>query len=164
MNPPCPLPISEVDARIDPGVWYAAGLRFQCVQCGRCCSSGPGYVWLTDADLHRIADYLNLPLETFTRTHVRHVSGGQTRFALTEKFNYDCTFLTRDPATQTISCTIYSVRPTQCRTWPFWPHNLKNPQSWQRASATCPGMCVADAPTHALQHIEKCRQHPESPR
>jgi len=114
----------------------------------------------------RIADYLKLPVETFMRTYVRKVNG-HSRFALIEKFNYDCTFLTRDPPppaeTKAIGCTIYSVRPAQCRTWPFWTHNLKTPQAWHRAASRCPGMCVADAPTHDLEHIEKCRQHPESP-
>jgi len=91
-----PLAISEIDAKIDPDVWYSHGLRFACTQCGHCCSGGPGYVWLTDDDMQRIANYLKLPLETFTRTYVRKVNG-HSRFALTEKFNYDCTFLTRNP-------------------------------------------------------------------
>ncbi|MFM1805538.1 MAG: hypothetical protein RL136_2417, partial [Planctomycetota bacterium] len=27
--------------------WYAEGLRFECTQCGNCCSGGPGAVWFT---------------------------------------------------------------------------------------------------------------------
>jgi Fe-S-cluster containining protein len=58
---------------------------------------------------------------------------------------------------------IYPVRPMQCRTWPFWDQNLKNGKAWKSASERCPGMCDAEAPHYALEHIEKCRQHPESP-
>src|SRR5437763_101054 len=38
--------------------WYGAGLRFNCTQCGNCCSGGPGYVWLTVNDMQRIAQFL----------------------------------------------------------------------------------------------------------
>ncbi|HVX83433.1 MAG TPA: YkgJ family cysteine cluster protein [Phycisphaerae bacterium] len=147
---------------IDPSVWYAHGLRFACTQCGNCCSGGPGFVWITEEDMHRIADHLKIPLEQFTRTYVRRIGN---EFSLTEKPNYDCTFLTRDASGKT-GCSIYPVRPTQCRTWPFWDHNLRSPSAWKYASergAGCPGMCDADAPLYPLDHIEKCRQHPESP-
>ncbi|MFM7740581.1 MAG: YkgJ family cysteine cluster protein, partial [Planctomycetota bacterium] len=26
--------------------WYKDGLRFQCSQCGDCCTGGAGYVWV----------------------------------------------------------------------------------------------------------------------
>ena len=38
------------------------------------------------------------------------------------------------------ACSIYPVRPLQCRTWPFWPGNIRDPESWRLASRTCPGM------------------------
>ena len=147
---------------IDPSVWYANGLRFQCTQCGNCCSGGPGFVWITEDDMHRIAAHLRMPLEQFTQTYVRRIGN---EFSLTEKPNYDCVFLTRDGSGKT-GCSIYPVRPTQCRTWPFWDHNLRSPAAWKNASergAGCPGMCDANAPVYPLEHIEKCRQNPESP-
>jgi Fe-S-cluster containining protein len=154
-----PLPVSATAPAIDPSVWYSQGLRFECTQCGNCCSGAPGYVWVTLDDMHRIANYLKLPFAEFTKTYVRQIG---KRYSLTEKFNYDCTFLTRDKNGKS-GCMIYPVRPIQCRTWPFWTDNLKSPEHWQRASTRCPGMCDADAPRYNLEHIEKCRQHPESP-
>lgn len=154
-----PLPQSGPAPRLDDRVWYAEGLRFECTQCGNCCSGAPGYVWLTIADMERIADYLGLGFDDFSRTYVRRVGN---RYSLTEKFNYDCVFLTRDAEGKS-GCRIYPVRPMQCRTWPFWDDNLKSPSAWQRASGRCPGMCDAEAPKYELPHIEKCRQHPESP-
>jgi Fe-S-cluster containining protein len=154
-----PLPLSGSEPQIDSSVWYAQGLRFECSQCGNCCSGFPGYVWLTLEDMGRIAEHLKLSFDDFTRTYVRKIGD---RYALTEKFNYDCTFLTRDGAGRS-GCMIYGVRPMQCRTWPFWGDNLSSPAAWTRAASRCPGMCDAEAPTYDLVHIEKCRQHPESP-
>jgi Fe-S-cluster containining protein len=41
---------------------------------------------------------------------------------------YDCIMF--NPAKGT--CATYLARPTQCRTFPFWPENLSNAKSWER--------------------------------
>ena len=138
--------------------WYAEGLRFECHQCGHCCSGSPGYVWLSLADMERIAAFLKLAPETFTRTYVRHVAGG---YSLIERSNYDCIFLRRENGKS--MCGIYPVRPTQCRTWPFWSSNLESPKAWNAAATRCPGMADANGKMHDVEHIEKCRTHDESP-
>jgi Fe-S-cluster containining protein len=162
------LPIAE-DAGSAPGkgkvrkrkeTWYDNGLRFACTQCGNCCTGGPGYVWLTINDMVKIAQHLKMETDAFTRAYVKRVG---TRYSLMEQVNYDCVFLTRDPETKKAGCRIYPVRPTQCRTWPFWNQNLRAPEAWSAASEKCPGMCDADAPLYDIGHIEKCRDHPESP-
>ncbi|MGC9258599.1 MAG: YkgJ family cysteine cluster protein [Phycisphaerae bacterium] len=150
------LPIYREPQAVPP--WYSSGLRFKCTQCGNCCGGGPGYVWLTLDDMSRIAEFLNLPFNDFTRKYVRKTQGA---FSLVERPGYDCIFLNRADGKAT--CGIYAVRPTQCRTWPFWDMNLQSPQAWTHAAARCPGMCDGDAPTYSLVHIEKCRTHPESP-
>ena len=33
--------------------WYSEGLRFECTQCGACCSGEPGYVWVDEPWLTR---------------------------------------------------------------------------------------------------------------
>ena len=53
---------------------------------------------------------------------------------LREKPNGDCVFW--DAAR---GCTIYAVRPPQCRTWPFWDSNVKTPEDWDRTREACPG-------------------------
>ena len=37
------------------------------------------------------------------------------------------------------ACTVYPVRPLQCRTWPFWPENLSSKQSWDHAASAVMG-------------------------
>ena len=139
-------------------VWYAEGLRFKCTQCGNCCSGGPGYVWVTETDIARIAGFLGMAVTAFTAKYVRAVGGA---LALTEKADYDCIFLQR--ADGKSMCGVYPVRPTQCRTWPFWTGNLKSVEAWTRASQRCPGMCDADGRKYSLEEIEERRGHPESP-
>jgi Fe-S-cluster containining protein len=116
--------------------WYAAGLRFACRQCGRCCSGAPGYVWVADAEADHIASYCGLTPAEFARTHLRQVG---RRRSLLEKPGGDCDFLERLPDGQA-RCRIHPVRPIQCRTWPFWKSNLQTPDDWRAAAQHCPGV------------------------
>ncbi len=126
-------------------LWYGAGLRFLCTECGNCCGGAPGYVWTTRAEMARIAGFLNLTVKEFARRYARRVG---FRFSLVEKRNLDCIFLHRADGKGV--CEIYPVRPLQCRTWPFWTCNLKTPRVWESAAEKCPGVncgLVRDADT-----------------
>jgi Fe-S-cluster containining protein len=112
--------------------WYKDGLRFTCTQCGNCCSGPEGYVWVNQEELEQIAAYLGKSIGEVKLEHARPVG---KRTSLKEFANGDCTFL--DPVKR--GCTIYPVRPRQCRTWPFWNSNLTHPESWEAVKATCPG-------------------------
>jgi Fe-S-cluster containining protein len=118
--------------------WYAAGLAFECGQCGQCCS-GPeeGYVWVTRSEIAAIAKYLGISAKEMRRRYVRKVA---RRFSLNEKHpGNDCIFLERRDG-EGPGCAIYPVRPTQCRTWPFWDGNLVNVSSWSIAGIRCKGI------------------------
>ena len=132
--------------------WYGAGLAFECVRCGRCCA-GPeeGYVWVTDEEIAAIAHHLRIP-EDLMRRFVRRIGG---RCSLVErKDNNDCIFLTASDAGGQI-CRIYLVRPSQCRTWPFWPGNLTSPEAWANAQRRCPG--INQGPICSREEIEAKR-------
>jgi len=113
--------------------WYHEGLRFECTQCGNCCTGAPGVVWVTEDEMRSIAEFRGLSIGEM-RIHYTRLVGG--RMTLREFANGDCTFL--DP--QSRRCTIYPVRPAQCRTWPFWNSNLESPETWTRGQSVCPGM------------------------
>ena len=112
--------------------WYRDGLKFECTGCGNCCTGAPGVVWVYDQDIEAIAEHLDKPVGEIRLFHTRQV--GQ-RLSLTEFANGDCTFF--DPRTR--GCTIYPVRPTQCRTWPFWRSNLESETTWAETCRECPG-------------------------
>jgi len=116
--------------------WYQEGLRFTCTECGNCCTGEPGYVWLTREEIRRIAEFLERDDEWLGDDQLRRIG---FRYSLTEKSNGDCIFLQSTGGGKRV-CSIYPVRPLQCRTWPFWTYNLKSPSNWQEAGETCPGM------------------------
>jgi len=128
--------------------WYAQGLKFTCTQCGNCCTGGPGYVWISEIEIARLSDYLKIPAEEVLSKYCRKTSGRVTlKERRTPEGNYDCIFLKEQPApfangiaAKHKMCSIYPVRPLQCRTWPFWPENLANPDVWKNSSKRCHGM------------------------
>lgn len=115
--------------------WYKDGLHFQCAGCGGCCTGAPGYVWLTDEEEKQIADFLGISLEEFEKTYTRMVYGLRRSLKEIPQNNYDCVFFN----SETKRCSIYDVRPAQCRTWPFWDSLLKSKKDWDEASHSCPG-------------------------
>ena len=42
-------------------------------------------------------------------------------------------------------CSIYQVRPQQCKAFPWWAENLRSKRSWKQVKATCPGLTAEDA-------------------
>jgi Fe-S-cluster containining protein len=123
-------------------VWYTQGLRFECTQCGECCSGESGTVEFTFEEAHGMARTLNLSYQAFMERYtIRH---GAT-WILTEvdspdRQGYDCALLERDDATGLTRCLVHKERPAQCRTWPFWPETLKSPRTWRQAGRDCEGI------------------------
>jgi Fe-S-cluster containining protein len=111
--------------------WYQDGLRFSCTRCGHCCTGEPGNVWVTDEELAAIAAHRGETLEEVRSLYTRWTARGRT---LREKTNGDCVFYDRQEG-----CTVYPVRPPQCRTWPFWDSNVATPADWERTCKVCPG-------------------------
>jgi uncharacterized protein len=112
--------------------WYKDGLPFTCTQCGDCCTGSPGVVWVSETEIQQIADHLGISIGEFCIHHTKLVGG---RRSLREFPNGDCTFF--DGATR--KCSVYSVRPVQCRTWPFWNSNLEDKDVWDSVTSVCPG-------------------------
>src|SRR5690625_4256769 len=103
--------------------WYEDGLSFKCTQCGNCCSGPPGYVWFTGDEEAQMAEYLGVDIKEFRKRYARNQMGRWTLDEVKKNGKYDCIFLKRDGQGKA-KCSIYPVRPAQCRTWPFWPENL----------------------------------------
>jgi Fe-S-cluster containining protein len=128
--------------------WYADGLKFTCTQCGNCCTGGPGYVWISDEEVGRLARHLKLGEDEVREQYCRNVAGRTSlKEHKTPQGLYDCVFLQEIktkgrgglPAVKRV-CGIYPVRPLQCRTWPFWGGNLASQENWDAAARRCHGM------------------------
>jgi uncharacterized protein len=120
-----------VGAFVVEHTWYEDGLRFRCTRCGNCCTGPPGFVWVNEEELVGIAEFRGESMEQTKAVYTRQ--DGRER-SLKEKANGDCVFYDRQAG-----CTIYPVRPRQCRTWPFWESNVATPEAWQKTCEVCPG-------------------------
>lgn len=129
--------------------WYHEGLPFQCSQCGDCCTGAPGFVWLNKAEIAALAKRLNVDEATFESQYVMQVG---IRKSLAERENGDCVLFDSEKR----CCTVYEDRPRQCRTWPFWDSNLKNPESWAATCEVCPGS--GQGKLYPLEQIEEQRK------
>jgi uncharacterized protein len=112
--------------------WFKDGLRFQCTQCGDCCTGAPGYVWVNEEEISALAKLLELATDDFEACYVRRVG---SRKSLIEFDNGDCVFFDGEAR----KCKVYGARPRQCRTWPFWDSNIRTPQAWKQTCEVCPG-------------------------
>ena len=129
--------------------WYHEGLRFQCTQCGNCCTGAPGFVWVNKAEISALATLVGQPVSQFEKNYVRTIG---IRKSLREYANGDCVFFDGE----TRKCTVYEARPRQCRTWPFWDSNLKSPKAWAETCEVCPGS--GQGKLYQLENIETQRK------
>jgi Fe-S-cluster containining protein len=137
--------------------WYADGLKFTCTQCGNCCTGPEGYVWINEAEIKAMADHFKLLPFEFLRRYARKLNGRWSLNEIEFEGQYDCVFLAEDPATGRRGCSIYPVRPTQCRTWPFWPELLKSKRTYAEVGRRCPGTKAGLEGSGKLYPIEQIR-------
>lgn len=124
------LSLKEIYKTFQPFEYHL--FSFHCTQCGKCCF-GPGNVYFTKKDLNKIRKYLKI---NFIKWQIilkqiikKHVNG------LYVHHSYErCYFLNENH-----QCSIYPVRPLQCRTFPFWPSNFSNSEKLKNLINDCPG-------------------------
>lgn len=127
--------------------WWKEGIRFQCQGSGKCCTSHGefGFVFLTTEDRKKMAKHFGLTLLQFTHKYCQEQNGFW--HLKEDSKNLDCMFL-KDK-----KCGVYEVRPTQCRTWPFWPE-VMSPKAWKKDVVEfCPG--VGKGPVVDFETIER---------
>ncbi len=107
-------------------------IRFECQpDCAACCQLGGGFVYVSETEIKRIAAYLKMDEAEFIENFIRQAD---EKTALVDGENEACIMLENN------TCLIYPERPEQCRTFPFWPENLKTKQRWELTCQICPGI------------------------
>jgi uncharacterized protein len=133
----------------------AEGLRFQCQPgCIKCCEQ-EGFVYLTEGDLVRAAEFLGMTPKAFEKKYVYRT---RKRIRLLVPRDSQCFFLRSD------GCSIHPAKPTQCRVFPFWPELVESKREWLKAAQYCPG--IGQGPLIQIETAEELAQemregHPE---
>ena len=84
-----------------------------------------------------LADHLGENVDDVKKKYLKRI--GLKHSIKEDPKTKDCMFLTPEKDSCR-GCAIYSVRPNQCRTWPFWSFNLNSPDQWNMAAVRCPGI------------------------
>jgi hypothetical protein len=98
--------------------------------CTKCCEE-QGFVYLTEEDIARLAGFLGMAAEEFEKRHVYRTKNLRRlrvpRYA-------QCAFLKEG------GCSVHEAKPTQCRTFPYWPELLRSRRAWHETGKRCPGI------------------------
>lgn len=127
--------------------WWEKGIQFECQGSGKCCTSHGefGFVFLTRKDRARFAKHLGISTIAFTRKYCDKM--GEAFHLKEDPKNPDCMFLKNK------RCSVYEARPTQCRTWPFWPEVMPA-KAWKKEVVSfCPG--VGKGKIWSVEEIKK---------
>lgn len=115
--------------------WYDKGVDFTCQRCGHCCSGEPGFVFLSDEEIDRLSTFLEMKREEFLEVYTRKIDmGDHYEISLRERANYSCILLSDR------GCMVYSVKPQQCTTYPFWGYLFSDRALWNEEMKACPGI------------------------
>ncbi len=110
--------------------FFDEGIRFECQQCGVCCTGSPGTIYVDKSELSSIAKFLKITVKDFKK---KYLYPFKNSFSIREHSDGRC-FFYED------GCRIYPVRPGQCSSYPFWFTNLRSEKNWQSVSETCRGV------------------------
>ena len=109
-------------------------IKFKCQNSSNCCISrgSYGYVYLSDKDLSKLSKLFKISKFLFKKKYCSYTNNFLHLKEINK--NGNCIFLKEK------KCSVYSARPIQCRTWPFWNENL-NPKKWNNEIMKfCPGI------------------------
>lgn len=129
--------------------WYRDGLKFTCTMCGNCCTGAGGVVWISEPEIAALAAHLRVPVEECRDRYTRPID--DRRRSLKEFPDGDCVFFDRARG-----CTVYPVRPAQCRSWPFWDSAAGTERAWTQTCRGCPG--AGQGEHHSAEEIDRRRK------
>lgn len=147
---------------MQPSAKYEKPYRFECEQCGKCCSDKETIVNLTYTDILRLHSQNNLTLEELLEVVGYYIYENEPTQDQLEKMVVPPILTQRGPAflglrkddegkcvflTESNQCTIYRSRPAICRSFPFHFHYIPAPKPEKRIDIEM---------TYAAKAIEYC--------
>ena len=106
-----------------------------CESCaGNCCIGESGYIWINAQEIQALALHLKISAEDLK---IRYLNKIAYKYSIKEvqlaSNNYACCFFDLEKR----QCSVYDVRPNQCRTFPFWDYFKENEEEVYRE---CPAI------------------------
>jgi len=98
--------------------------EFRCFSCeGNCCIGESGYIWITIQEIELLAKFLKQSYDEVIKNSLRKIG---YKYSINEvkiaDNNFACKFFDLDKK----QCSIYDVRPSQCKSFPFWDYFKEN--------------------------------------
>ena len=91
----------------------------KCESCGgKCCTGESGHIFIAKEEINLLMEHFNLDELEFKERFLRKVG---FRLSLKEKEfegGFACIFFD----TKNRNCSIYALRPAQCKSFPFWDY------------------------------------------
>lgn len=96
-----------------------------CEECGgKCCVGESGYIFASLNEIQNVAGFLNVDFEQCLEKYIKKVGYKFSFIEKTYNNGYACIFFDENKK----QCSIYEVRPKQCRDFPFWKIFLEQEQ------------------------------------
>lgn len=117
--------------------WFESSISFACTACGRCCKSKSTRVFVNPSEIEELAACKTITLSDFVKSYTNTMTdeSGKVLVSLKSHATKDqCVFLEGN------TCSVYNARPTQCRTYPFWPQHMIGAAEWKSESKNCEGI------------------------
>jgi Fe-S-cluster containining protein len=100
---------------------------------GRCCRGTSGNVWVSPSEILQISGFLETNSIDCIQKYLNRVGN---RLSIKERFtghDFECVFFEGPKK----GCSIYPVRPLQCRQFPFWDYFRRHKDQLVKE---CPGI------------------------
>lgn len=110
--------------------FFDAGIRFECQQCHQCCVGAHGTIYVTADEIVSLSGHLHLSTTEFSEHFLYPYKDS---YSIGEHPDGRCLFFDN-------GCTVYPLRPNQCRTFPFWFSNIRSEERWRATAKACPGI------------------------
>ena len=129
--------------------WFGDSLSFACTSCGKCCK-GPSNAYLNESEVEVLSSHLRISKFDFVK---KYTEEKETPNGLLTSLKTNVSFFNSNPSPDNIKpleehcvfldgkkCSVYEVRPTSCRTYPFWPNTIMGKAEWTAESSRCEGI------------------------
>lgn len=106
-----------------------------CEKCGgKCCIGESGNIFVSREELKALKEYFGLNEKEFAQKYLKKVGFRMSFKEVEFESGFACIFFDKVKR----NCSIYSLRPLQCRSFPFWEYFKTHQEELKKE---CIGIC-----------------------